>query len=33
MSWRRGDEDTDAEAGAFVTAELALLVRAFLTKK
>jgi hypothetical protein len=27
MAWRRGDEDVDAQTGAFVIAEFVLLVR------
>jgi hypothetical protein len=33
MAWRRGDEDDNAEAGAFVFAEFVNLVRGALTKK
>jgi hypothetical protein len=33
MAWKRGDENVDAKAGAFVVAETVLLVRSALTKK
>lgn len=33
MAFRRGDEDEDAEAFAFVAAELMLLIRGALTKR
>lgn len=33
MAWRRNEESADAYAGAFVTAELMLLIRGALTKK
>jgi len=33
MAWRRGEEKADAQAGAFIVAELLLLIRQFLTAK
>jgi hypothetical protein len=32
MAWRRGDEDVDAEAAAFVIAETVVMVRGALKK-
>lgn len=33
MAWARGEEETDAQAGAFVTAEFMWMVREALTKR
>lgn len=33
MAWRKGEEETDAQAGAFLVAETLLLVRGALIKK